>query len=472
MYQKIILLLVAALFVCVQNSEGQTISVKTEKLSTIKEGKWINLFNGKNLDGWIPKVTGYRSGENPLNGFRVENGILKVDYSKFAAFNGRFGHLFYKEKLSSYILHVEYRFVGELLPDAPGYCFRNSGVMIHSQSPESMDVTMNWPVSIEVQLLGSTDKVKQTTANICTPGTTISYKGAPTNEHCINANSKYFNDGEWVNLDIIVRRGREIINIVNGDTVMVCSEPKVGGFLLPENYPVPEGTLLEDGYIALQAEGTPIDFRNIKLKIMDDKKVVAKKSKKVGSVAKSGSGIKVLDNFDSYTDNKQLSSSWYNPGHGGQNSRSLETSIKGSGKYSLKCEYTTTKSDDKFYSAFCRVTKWDLTGCNGFQFWFKPDGSGRAMTFELNTANKEGKNIHDLWDYKYLTEKDDTAARWVTIPFFNLKHNTKFGDSTDVSTTFRPDAITEVAIYIGGKNDEPGSGVYYLDELSGCKLQF
>ena len=153
MYQKIILLLVAALFVCVQNSEGQTISVKTEKLSTIKEGKWINLFNGKNLNGWIPKVTGYRSGENPLNGFRVENGILKVDYSKFAAFNGRFGHLFYKEKLSSYILHVEYRFVGELLPDAPGYCFRNSGVMIHSQSPESMDVTMNWPVSIEVLLL-------------------------------------------------------------------------------------------------------------------------------------------------------------------------------------------------------------------------------------------------------------------------------------------------------------------------------
>ena len=113
-----------------------------------------------------------------------------------------------------------------------------------------------------------------------------------------------------------------------------------------------------------------------------------------------------------------------------------------------------------------------MTGCNGVQFWFKPDGSGREMTFELNTANKEGKNIHDLWDYKYLTEKGDTAARWVTIPFFNLKRNTKFADSTDVSTTFKPDAITEVAIYIGGKNDEPGSGVYYLDELSGCKLQF
>ena len=119
-----------------------------------KEGKWISIFNGKNLDGWTPKVTGYKAGENPLHGFRVENGILKVDYSKFAAFNGRFGHLFYKEKLSSFILHVEYRFIGELLPDAPSYCIRNSGVMVCSQSPESMDVTENWPVSISYRSSG------------------------------------------------------------------------------------------------------------------------------------------------------------------------------------------------------------------------------------------------------------------------------------------------------------------------------
>jgi len=287
MNRKIVFLIIAVLFIFIQNSDGQSKPGEKSTVPISKEGKWIPLFNGKNLDGWIPKVTGYKSGENPLNGFRVENGILKVDYSKFDAFNGRFGHLFYKEKLSSYILHVEYRFVGELLPDAPGYCFRNSGVMVHSQSPESMDVNLNWPVSIEVQLLGSTDKVKQTTANICTPGTTVSLKGVPTSEHCINSDSKYFNDGEWVNLDIVVRGGKEIINIVNGDTVLVCSEPKVGGYLLPENYPVPEGTLLEEGYIALQAEGQPIDFRKVELKILDDKKVIAGNTKTPASPAKS-----------------------------------------------------------------------------------------------------------------------------------------------------------------------------------------
>jgi len=123
--------------------------------------------------------------------------------------------------------------------------------MVHSQSPESMDIAQNWPVSVEVQMLGSTDSLKQTTANFCTPGTTVYY--------------------EWVNLDIIVEGGKSITNIINGDTVLVCSKPQIGGNLLPKNYPLPEGTLLEDGYIALQSEGQPLEFRRVDLKKLDTK---------------------------------------------------------------------------------------------------------------------------------------------------------------------------------------------------------
>jgi hypothetical protein len=249
---------------------GQSVSGNKNHPQQQDNGKWISIFNGKNLDGWIPKVTGYKSGENPLELFRVENGILMVDYSKYDKFNSRFGHLFYKEKLSSYILRIEYRFHGELLADAPSYCYRNSGVMIHSQSAESMDIKQNWPVSIEVQLLGSTDSVKQKTANICTPGTTVFYKGKLTNEHCISSTSKYFYDNEWVNLEIIVHKGQTISMVINQDTVLVISHPQIGGYLLPEHYPVPAGTVLEDGYIALQAEGTNIDFRKVELKILDE----------------------------------------------------------------------------------------------------------------------------------------------------------------------------------------------------------
>jgi Domain of Unknown Function (DUF1080) len=263
----------SAIVLCILFSNilnGQAGPEKKNNILGRDDGKWVSIFNGKNLDGWIPKVTGYVAGENPLNLFSVEDGILKVDYSKFKKFNGRYGHLFYKDKLSSYVLHVEYRFHGELLSDAPGFCYRNSGVMVHSQSAESMDVEQSWPVSIEVQLLGSTDSVKQKTANICTPGTTVYYKGLFTNEHCVSSTSKYYFDNEWVSLDIIVHKGKTISMVIDRDTVLVVSKPQIGGFLLPENYPVPTGTVLEDGYIALQAEGTNIDFRKVELKILDE----------------------------------------------------------------------------------------------------------------------------------------------------------------------------------------------------------
>ena len=236
-----------------------------------KNEGWIQLFNGKDLKDWNIKISGFTLNENYGNTFRVEDGLLKVRYDQYQKFDDHFGHIFYKCAYSHYKIRVEYRFVGEQCPGGASWAYRNNGIMIHGQSAESMELNQNFPVSIEVQLLGSTDSVKQTTANFCTPGTTVYYKDQPTNEHCISSNSKYFFDGEWVNLDIIVEGGKAITNIVNGDTVLVCSKPQIGGYLLPKNYPLPEGTLLEDGYIALQSEGQPLEFRRVDLKILDKK---------------------------------------------------------------------------------------------------------------------------------------------------------------------------------------------------------
>jgi len=231
---------------------------------------WISIFNGKNLDGWIPKVTGDSVGVNPFNTFRVEDGLLKVSYDQCDKLNGHYGHLFYKEPLSKYKLKVEYRFVGEMLPDAPYYCYRNSGVMIHAQSPWSMGINQEYPVSLETQLLGSTDSLKQHTANLCTPGLTIYWKGKKTENHIIPSTSKYYFGDEWVTIEIIVDGAKSINHVIEGDTVLSCSTPEIGGFLLPENYPIPVGTIINSGYIALQAEGQPIDFRKIELMKMDD----------------------------------------------------------------------------------------------------------------------------------------------------------------------------------------------------------
>ena len=173
----------------------------------------------------------------------------------------------------------------------------------------------------------------------------------------------------------------------------------------------------------------------------------------------------VVEDFESYATTEALAKAWYTVWHGGKMRQSLETAIKGGGRQSLKCEYSTTKSADKFYAPICRVSTWDLSGCNVLKLWLKPDGSGRQLMVQLNIANKEGKNIHDLWEHSFRLPKGDASARVLTVPFDELVHDVKYADAPDVSPVFKPESVIEVALYIGGKEDEPGDGVYYFDDF-------
>ena len=105
---------------------------------------WIALFNGRDLSGWTPKIRGSEAGEDPQGTFRVEGGLLTVGYERYGAFGDRFGHLFFEEPFSNYQLRIEYRFVGQQAPEGPGWAFKNSGVMLHSQSPESMLIDQDY----------------------------------------------------------------------------------------------------------------------------------------------------------------------------------------------------------------------------------------------------------------------------------------------------------------------------------------
>jgi hypothetical protein len=232
-------------------------------------GKWISLFNGKNLDGWTPKFAGYDVGVNHADTFRVENGVLKVSYDKYPTFKGEFGHLFYKQKFSNYRLRVEYRFVGQQCPGGPTWGLRNSGVMIHSQSPESMAKAQNFPVSIEAQFLGGTGEGERPTGNLCTPGTHVVMDGKLFTPHCVNSRSKTYDGEQWVTAEIEVR-GDSIKHLVNGEVVIEYSQPQ-----LDESDPDAKRLLgsgdkmLRDGYIALQAESHPLEFRKVEILLLE-----------------------------------------------------------------------------------------------------------------------------------------------------------------------------------------------------------
>lgn len=229
------------------------------------KGQWETIFNGKNLDGWIVKMTGYPAGENFMNTFRVEDGIMKVSYDNYEKFNGEFGHIFYNEKLSSYKLRLKYRFTGDQVSGGPSWGYRNSGVMLHSQSPETMLRDQDFPVSIEAQFLGGDGKSERSTLNVCTPGTNIVIDGELIRRHCTNSLSATYHGDVWVAAELVVYGDSIIHHIVEGDTVISYHRPQTDGEDLPEGFPLSGGTLLDSGFICLQAESHPVEFKDIML---------------------------------------------------------------------------------------------------------------------------------------------------------------------------------------------------------------
>lgn len=233
-----------------------------------RSGEWIQLFNGKNLDGWTPKIRYHEAGENFGNTFRVEDGLLKVRYDAYGDdFNERFGHLFYDRPFSHYRLRIEYRFVGEQCPGGPGWAVRNSGAMLHGEAPQTMAKNQDFPASIEVQLLGGNGTDPRTTANLCTPGTNVVMDGRIVYRHCTQSNSKTYHGDQWVTVEIEVRGNEVIKHIVDGENVLSYTQPELDDRdAHARELAEKAGTkMLSSGTISLQSESHPIDFRKVEL---------------------------------------------------------------------------------------------------------------------------------------------------------------------------------------------------------------
>jgi hypothetical protein len=237
-------------------------------------GEWISLFNGKDLTGWIPKIRYSPIGENYGETFRVEDGLLKVVYDAqaYPMFGQRFGHLFFHQPYSQYRLRVEYRFVGEQCAGGPGWAVRNNGLMLHCEDPAGMDIDQDFPASIEYQLLGGDGRKERPTANVCTPGTNIVLDGKLHLPHCTTSTAKTYHGDQWVIAEVEVRGSDVIRHIMEGQVVLEYHQPQLDD-RDPHSKKLIEqrgGQLLvNEGWIAIQAESHPIEFRRIELMILD-----------------------------------------------------------------------------------------------------------------------------------------------------------------------------------------------------------
>jgi len=198
----------------------------------------------------------------------VEDGLLKMNYDDYEGFDGEFTHLFSRDKYSYYKLRVEYRFTGSQVPGGPGWARRNSGVMIHSQSAESMGIDQPFPTSIEVQYLGGlSDGNERPTANLCTPGTNVEMYGELFTQHCTNSDSRTYDGDQWVTVEAVVYGDSLIAHVIEGDTVISYQKPQLdeSDALYSDMLKHYGSKLISEGYIALQGESHPVEFRKVEL---------------------------------------------------------------------------------------------------------------------------------------------------------------------------------------------------------------
>lgn len=226
-----------------------------------QEPEWQQLFNGKDLSNWKIKIREFPLGENFGNTFRVVDGNIQVNYDQYDdAFKKRYGHIFYEKPFSYYLLGVEYRFIGQQPADGEEWAYRNNGIMIHGQTPESMGLDQDFPNSIEVQLLGGSGEGERSTANLCTPGTQYVQNGKIVTTHCVTSSSKTYNGDQWVRVEVLVLGDSIIKHYVNGEEVIEYEQPQLD----PVNGEK-TGKLLTGGTISLQSESAPTEFRKVEI---------------------------------------------------------------------------------------------------------------------------------------------------------------------------------------------------------------
>lgn len=228
--------------------------------------QWRPLFNGADLEGWTPKIRGCEAGDNFANTFRVVDGAIQVNYDGYETFDERFGHLFFNGTFSHYRLRVEYRFTGEQVAGGPGWAWRNSGVMLHGQSPESMTLDQSFPVSIEVQFLGGNGTEERHTLNLCTPGTHVFMGGELIKRHCTDSTSPTFHGDDWVLAEIEVHGDELVRHMVNGEAVLEYGQPQYDPEDADAKPLIRDGELrLGSGTISLQSESHPVEFRRVEI---------------------------------------------------------------------------------------------------------------------------------------------------------------------------------------------------------------
>jgi hypothetical protein len=195
-----------------------------------KQKNKVMLFNGQDLAGWKVYIPDEGVDQNDV--WSVKDGVIYCSGVPN-------GYMRTVEEYGNYKLHLEWRWVAK-----PA----NSGVLIHATGPDQL-----WPKCIECQLMAGSagDMVLMNGTGITIDGQD---KQNPNERFVIIAKKQHSTEkpaGQWNSYDIVCR----------ADTISAY----VNGVLQNEG----TNATRTSGWIALQSEGGPIEFRNIYLEMLD-----------------------------------------------------------------------------------------------------------------------------------------------------------------------------------------------------------
>ena len=226
---------------------------------------WTPIFDGETLDGWTPKIAGYPFGENFGDTFRVEDGTIAARFDAYGDdFADRFGVLYYAVPHDHYRLRLEYRFTGEQVPGAPDWARLNSGVLYHSQPPETLALDQGFPVSLEAQFLAEGAHAPMTGSH-CSIETSIRTGGVRPDDHCLGSTVPARPLGQWVRFELEAAPDGTFRHYIDGELAFEYDEPRYD-----EAHPWAAGMVVEGGHFALQSESHPVAFRDIELMVLGE----------------------------------------------------------------------------------------------------------------------------------------------------------------------------------------------------------
>ncbi len=134
-----------------------------------------------------------------------------------------------------------------------------------------MSKDQDFPVSIEVQLLGGDGKNPRTTGNLCTPGTHVVMGSQLITQHCTDSKSKTFHGDQWVTAEVEAHGNGKIIHRINGEVVLEYEHPQLDPGDADARKLIKNGqTMLYGGSISLQSESHPVEFRKVEIKVLDE----------------------------------------------------------------------------------------------------------------------------------------------------------------------------------------------------------